>query len=81
VIERVDAVAADRRRLDDSSSTTTRAASSARTTSDDEGNGRERKAIRDGATRGTMRLTFYTKMGGRLTPRRAAGRSGEREAP
>ena len=73
--------AADRRRLDDSSSTTTRAASSARTTSDDEGNGRERKAIRDGATRGTMRLTFYTKMGGRLTPRRAAGRSGEREAP
>ena len=32
-------------------------------------------------TRGTMRLTFYTKMGGRLTPRRAAGRSGEREAP
>ena len=48
---------------------------------DDEGNGRERKAIRDGATRGTMRLTFYTKMGGRLTPRRAAGRSGEREAP
>jgi len=81
VIARVDAVAADRRRLDDSSSTTTRAASSARTTSDDEGNGRERKAIRDGATRGTMRLTFYTKMGGRLTPRRAAGRSGEREAP
>jgi hypothetical protein len=37
--------------------------------------------MRDGATRGTMRLTFYTKMGGRLTPRRAAGRSGEREAP
>ena len=35
---------------------------------------------RDGSTRGTMRLTFYTKMGGRLTPRRGGTKGRTRSA-